>query len=104
MYIYIAGPYSGGDPVINVQRAIAAAEEVLHYNHVPFVPHLSHLWHLVKPHPYDFWIAMDLAWLMKCDAVLRIPGESPGADEEVKLARALSKPVYYSINEIPDPG
>jgi hypothetical protein len=39
--------------------------------------------------------------LSVCDAVLRIPGESRGADIECDLAREWGKPVYTSINELP---
>lgn len=39
--------------------------------------------------------------LTLCDAVLRIPGESRGADIECDLAREWGKPVYTSVNELP---
>jgi hypothetical protein len=34
------------------------------------------------------------------DAVLRLPGESTGADVEVAYAEGLNLPVFYSIDEI----
>jgi hypothetical protein len=43
----------------------------------------------------------DFEWLKCCDAVLRLPGESTGADREVALAKELGIPVYYSIADIP---
>jgi len=36
-----------------------------------------------------------------CDAVLRIPGESRGADLECELARSRGIPVFDSIDDIP---
>jgi len=36
-----------------------------------------------------------------CDAVLRIPGESRGADLECDLARSRGIPVFDSIDDIP---
>jgi hypothetical protein len=45
-----------------------------------------------------------LAWLAKCDAVLRITGESPGADREVKEAMRLNIPVYLGIDQLPPGG
>jgi hypothetical protein len=39
--------------------------------------------------------------LEKCDAVLRINGESKGADEDVRLAEERGLKVYYNIAEIP---
>ena len=49
---------------------------------------------------YDFWLAYDMEWLKVCDCVLRLDGESPGADKEDELAKKLGIPVYYSIGEL----
>ncbi len=87
MIIFISGPYAKPDPVVNTRNAILAGEEVLKLGHIPFIPHLNHLWHLVSPHPEEFWYAHDLIWLRKCDAILRLPGESRGADNEMKMAK-----------------
>jgi hypothetical protein len=40
--------------------------------------------------------------LEKCDAVLRIPGASKGADLDIKIAKERGLEVYYHINEIPN--
>ena len=39
--------------------------------------------------------------LQHCDAVLRLPGKSAGADNDVRIARERGIPVYSSIAEIP---
>jgi hypothetical protein len=39
--------------------------------------------------------------LQHCAAVLRLPGESRGADQDVAIAQARGLPVYTSIDEIP---
>jgi hypothetical protein len=96
MKVYIAGPYTKGDVVLNVRNAIMAAEAVLKAGHTPYIPHLSYFWHLVCPHPPEFWYSYDNEWLDYCDCVLRLPGESVGADAEVALAKKLCIPVYYS--------
>ena len=101
MKIYIAGPYTQGDVAVNVNSAIHAGDYVSRLGHIVFIPHLSHFWHLLIPHIYDFWMAQDEAWLMECDAVLRIEGASKGADQEVKIAKAHGKRIYYSVFEIP---
>lgn len=80
--VYIAGPYTLGDTALNVRRAILAADEVWAAGFLPYVPHLDHLWHLVSPKPISTWYAMDIGWLRVCDAVLRLQGESEGADIE----------------------
>jgi hypothetical protein len=39
--------------------------------------------------------------LAHCDAVLRLPGESTGADRDVAIAAERGIPVYYDVEEIP---
>jgi hypothetical protein len=39
--------------------------------------------------------------LQHCDAVLRLPGESAGADLDVATAKRLGLPVYHDVTEIP---
>ena len=92
--LYIAGPYTKGDVVMNVRKAISIASLARSRGWLPFCPHLSHLWHMVDPHHYDYWMAMDLEWLELADALYRLVGESPGADVEVAAAEARGIPVY----------
>jgi len=99
IYVYIAGPYSKGVLLKNVQNAIAAGEELLKYGFSVYVPHLTHYWEWYHAqHPYEFWLEFDKAWLRKCDCVLRIPGESSGSDAEVVLAQSLNMPVFNNTN------
>ena len=102
MRIYVAAPYSQGDTMLNVRAAIEAAEALMAKGHTPFVPHLSALWQLVAPHSNDFWYRYGMEWLEVCNAVLRLPGPSVGADFEVRVAEAQGKPVYYSLANVPD--
>lgn len=101
MRIYIAGPYTKGDVVPNVRAAIEAGDKVAALGHVPFVPYLTHFWHMLIPHEYEFWMAQDLEWLKVCDAILRLPGESSGADKEVGEAQKLGLRLFFSIENIP---
>ena len=39
--------------------------------------------------------------LQHCDAVLRLPGESTGADQDVAIARQRGIPVFTELDEIP---
>lgn len=103
MRIYVAGPYTAPDCVENTHRAIAAGDALLALGHAPYVPHLNLAWHLVRPHPPETWYALDLVWLAQCDALLRLPGASKGADAEVTEAFRLGLPVYLSLEEIPPP-
>lgn len=99
MRIYVAGPYTKGDVGVNVRNAIVAAQELLVAGHAPYVPHLTHFWHLVEPGPYKQWLALDLKWLAVCDALVRLPGDSNGADLEMKQARKLGIRVYLGVKE-----
>ena len=99
-YIYIAGPYEKPDPVVNTRNTILVADELLNLGFVPFVPHLTLLWHMVSPHDVPVWYEYDYEWLKKCDAVLRLEGESKGAHNEVILAASLDIPVFFSVEEL----
>ena len=39
--------------------------------------------------------------LQHCDAVLRLPGESRGAEQDVEIARERGIPVIHALEEIP---
>ncbi len=98
--IYIAGPYTKGDVCQNVREAIDVAEELTRHGFVPFVPHLTHFWHLIHPHSIDFWYDYDNEWIAICHSLLRLPGDSVGADAEVRLAEKLGVPVFYSVEDL----
>jgi len=95
--VYVAGPYTKGDVAVNVRNAITAANELADLGFAPFVPHFTHFWHMLFPRPYEFWLDLDNQFLPCCDAVLRLPGESSGADKEVQLATSLGLPIFHII-------
>lgn len=99
--IYVAGPYTKGDVAENVRNAIMVGNNLRALGHTPFIPHLTHFWHMIYPHDYQYWMDLDIEWLLECDAVFRIPGESKGADLEVEIAGLYDIPVYTSFLEIP---
>lgn len=45
---------------------------------------------------------LSLAMSERCDACLRVGGASRGADQELERFRAAGKPVFYSLEEIPE--
>ena len=98
--VYIAGPYSNGDVAAHVRNAYEVANRLLDCGLAAFVPHHTHFWHLMFPRPYDEWLKLDLAFLPCCDAVLRLHGESPGADGEVQEARSLGIPVFDNVADL----
>jgi hypothetical protein len=101
--VYVAGPFTPGPTTTtagNVAEAIRVADELLGLGYAPYIPHLDFLWNLVRPRAYEERLALDFVWIIVCDALLRFPGESPGADREVEVARRLGIPVYFSIEEL----
>ncbi len=100
MKVYVAGPYSTPDPCENTYNAVDLGTLLLDEGFVPFIPHLSHFWHTMRPRPYKTWIAYDLEWVAVCDVVYRLPGHSPGSDGEVAFAAARGIPVVYSIDAL----
>lgn len=108
MRVYVAGPISNGESgkmgyqavVDNVRAAIIVGDELADLGYSPFVPHLTHFWNLIMPRPYQSWLEIDDEWVKVSDAVLRLPGDSKGADREVALARKHRIPVFYSVEEL----
>jgi hypothetical protein len=100
--VYVAGPYTKGDVAVNVRNAFKAANELADLGYAPFVPHYTHFWHIMFPRPYEFWLELDNQFLPACDALLRLPGESSGADKEVAFANESNIPVFTTIEALQD--
>jgi hypothetical protein len=113
--ILIAGPYrsgTGDDPALmekNLRTLESVALPLYRAGHIPMIGEwlaLPLLREAGSKRPGDaiydeilYPIANRL--LTRCDAVLRLPGASKGADEDVRLARERGLPVYHSLDEIP---
>jgi hypothetical protein len=114
LLILIAGPYrsgTNGDPIAmaaNLERLESAALPVFEAGHIPMIgewvalPVLYAAGATVND-PLAAQVLYPTAQrlLQHCDAVLRLPGESTGADQDVATATQLGLPVYYSVDEIP---
>lgn len=98
--IYVAGPMTIGDAAVNVRNAILAANQLADLGFCPFLPHLTHFWHLVCPRPYEFWIGLDSQFLQFCHGLLRLDGTSMGADREVALAKSINIPIFYTVEGV----
>jgi hypothetical protein len=94
--LYVAAPYTNPDPVLNTHRVLHTANAIIeHTDWLPLVPHLTLLWHAVTPRPIEHWYSYDLGLLRHCDAILRLPGRSTGADAEFDHAVDLGIPAVY---------
>lgn len=97
--VYVAGPYTKGDVAVNVRVAIDAADELLNAGFAPYVPHFCHFWHMHHPHGWKTWLALDKEWLLVCEVMIRLQGDSTGADLEREWAENAGIPVYDSVSE-----
>jgi len=115
LLILIAGPYrsgTGDDPDLlaaNLRRLEAAAWPIFAAGHVPMIGEWVALPVLrgAGARGVGDPIARDVLYptaerlLQHCDAVLRLPGDSTGADQDVAIARERGLPVYYDVAEVP---
>jgi hypothetical protein len=111
-YVYIASPYTKGDPCINARFQSLTFDELLGTGLVlPYAPLMSHFQHTMFPRPYQDWIQYDLDIIPRFDACVRLDATGPngyhesrssGADGEVALFQKLGKPVFYSVPALLD--
>lgn len=97
--VYIAGPYSS-DPETNTKVAIMTWHAVTDMGAIPYVPHLAHYLDAARSRDYEEWMQHCLQWVDVCDALYRIPGESPGSDREIQHALQKDIPVFYELDEL----
>lgn len=118
LMILVAGPYRSGtndDPVL-MQKNLAYLESVtldlFRAGHLPVIGEwvalpLLHLAGSKVPGdgPYEeilYPVAARL--LQKCDAILRLEGESKGADEDVRIGRERGLRIFYKLSDVPGCG
>ncbi len=72
----------------------------------PLVPHFTCYYASdtpeINPHgmTHEQWLNVDFAWVEVSDALLRLPGESKGADAEVACATARGIPVHKTMADV----
>lgn len=109
--VFIASPYSKGDPAINTHFQCQIFDKLLTEGKVlPVAPLWTHFQHLIFPRPYADWLAYDQALLRLYDCCLRLDAvhiatgyresNSSGADAEVETFRKMGRPVFYSIESL----
>ncbi|RSN61547.1 DUF4406 domain-containing protein [Amycolatopsis sp. WAC 04182] len=113
--ILIAGPFrsgTGDDPELlarNLARLEEAAWPIFRSGHVPMIgewvalPVLRGAGGKTVADPIAKEVMYPTAdrLLHHCDAVLRLPGESTGADQDVAIALARGLAVYHRVEDIP---
>lgn len=115
--VYIAGPITRGNLAANVNRATAAFVALAKAGFAPFCPHWSVYSKPCEPSGesecectgtrdgngemgHGDWIGVDLPWVSCADALLRLPGDSLGADAEVSCAILSGVPIFFSVEDV----
>ena len=98
--VYIASAYTIGNTAANVARQMRVANQLIRLGFAPYVPLLNHFQDIYYKQDEETWMQLDFVWVKSCHCVLRLGGESPGADREVELAKENNIPVFYSMDEL----
>lgn len=120
--VYLAGPISLGDLAHNINQGTEAFIALAKAGLAPLCP----MWSVYAKEArngqgtgnakrpvycyataegndrmsHEEWLGIDLSWVSVCAAVLRLPGESRGADTETAYARSRLIPVFDSVDEV----
>lgn len=113
--ILIAGPYrsgTGGNPALiaqNLARLEAAALAVWQRGHIPVIGEwlALPLASAAGSTHHDDEICQSMLYpvahrlITRCDGILRIAGESAGADKDIDVGREHGLSIYYSLESLP---
>ena len=115
MLILIAGPYrsgTGDDPekmAANLRRLEEVSAPLFRAGHVPMIGEWVALpvWRAAGGQVLGDALYDEIFYptahrlLQLCEAVLRLPGDSKGADNDVRIARERGLPVYFKLEDVP---
>lgn len=101
-YVYVAGPITHGDVLLNLRTGILAGRDLLTKGYAPYVPHFDYSLYMLDPETanYERLLMWDFDWIRKCDALVRLPGYSNGADREVEFATSIGVPIFYGLEAL----
>lgn len=112
LLVYVAGPISRGDLRANVRQACEAGVRLMKAGVAVHVPHLTCYMGQVydglgavpevlpRGTVIEDWYGMSLVEVRRCDALLRLPGESRGSDLEEAEMRRFGRPVFHSVEDV----
>ena len=116
LLILISGPYlsgtNGDESLIaqNLARMESYALPLFKKGHLGVVGEWA-AWPVIKsaggnshssPEFTEYQYPVAHRLLEKCDAVLRIPGASKGADLEIEKAQQMGKIIFTDLDQVPD--
>lgn len=87
--VYIAGPITKGDRDHNLKQFMEAHVKLMRAGFAVFNPGLTMLLDGEKEFTHEEWLECCLPWVECADAIVRLPGESVGADAEIEHAKKV---------------
>ena len=124
LIVYISGPISKGNLAANINQGTAAFLRLVKAGLAP----ICTMWSVYAKECLEFtssamfnlpvkvmcqatvtgndqmshadWMGVDLTFVEVSNCILRLPGESVGADAEVAHAKSLGIPVFYTETEL----
>lgn len=102
--VYIAGPMTNGSGrffnMAKINEAIKVYFTLIKLGFVPHCPQLTVFGEFMSPNDvsYEQWLELDRCYIDDTDVVLRIEGDSKGADRECEYARHYGKPIIYGLD------
>lgn len=100
--VYIACPLTVGNRNLHYFNACETERQLMDSGFAPCNPAhtmvLPFAWQ--KEYSHDIWLDCCFPLVERCDALLRIPGYSVGADAECSHATRHNVPIFYSIEDL----
>lgn len=100
--VYLSGPITKGSRNWNYFQACESERQLMLAGFSPLNPMRSMVlpfaWDSDMPH--ELWLSVDLPWVECADAVLRLPGESDGAEIECSHAAIKGIPIFHSLEDL----
>jgi hypothetical protein len=98
--VYLSGPCTLGDRDGNYYQSVALHRLLIRHGMAVFNPILTIRMPGAWEIPHETWMENDLPWVECADAVLRLPGESVGADAECRHAMECEIPVFNDYEDL----
>lgn len=97
-YIAVVGPLLN-DPTIGLRTAAQAADQLLAYGLVPWLPQMSFFHNMFNPRPSADWMAYWFRMLERMDAVVRVLDDQPSvaSDRMMEYAQQLGKRTFPNM-------
>jgi len=103
--VYVAGKYSADnviDVLHNIREGVKVSAFLIKKGYAPFCAWLDHQFSFYEDISVEQYYQYSIAFLKVCDCMLVLPDwqKSKGTAKEIRIAKSLKIPVYYSISDL----